>query len=202
MARRIGAAAALIDRDLGWRRLMDIRRGLRGGDHYAKVGVLAAAPVPDDEAPEFTMASLAAVHEFGSEDGRIPARPFIRGGIDAGRERIVGVAKVAVGKVYDGKLSVDRALNIIGMTGAAEIKKYVTEGEQVPPPNAPSTIRAKLKRGAWNDKRRKRGPVDSAKLIRTLIDTGRMIGSVTWVVVGGVSHTVATALTGGERRVS
>lgn len=182
---KVRTSGGIVDRDLGWGRLLDVARTLRGGDCYAKVGVLAGAEAPSEDEPEFTMASLAAVQEFGSADGRIPARPFIRGGIDASRDELLMIGKRLAGGIYDGKVDVEKALNIMGMAGASAVKKYVTEGDQVPPPNAPSTLRRKVKKGQWNA-RKDRGPVDVAKLVRTLIDTGRMIGSVTWaVVIGG-----------------
>lgn len=201
---KVRTSGGIVDRDLGWGRLLDVARTLRGGDCYAKVGVLASAEKPSDDEPEFTMASLAAVQEFGSADGRIPARPFIRGGIDDARDELLVVGKRLAGGIYDGKVDVEKALNIMGMAGATAVKKYVTEGDQVPPPNAPRTIALKLKKGAWNNKGRNRKPVDAAALVRTLIDTGRMIGSVTWaVVIGGSAKQLAESTLGGAaRRVS
>ena len=47
--------------------------------HYAKVGVLSAKNNRDnDDDSGMTNAKLAAVHEFGSRDGRIPERSFFR----------------------------------------------------------------------------------------------------------------------------
>lgn len=169
--------------DSGWARLRATATEVRRGA-YAKVGILENALPPENDEGEklpFTMASLAAIHEFGSKDGRIPERSFIRGGIDANEEEIRKVTlKVARG-IYEGRFDVEKGLNIIGATGAAVIRRFVTKGDQVPPPNAPSTLARKVAKGKW----RGRKPVDAAKLVRTLIDTGRMIGSVTWGTVLG-----------------
>ena len=49
------------------------------GKHYAKVGVLSAKNNRDnDDDSGMTNAKLAAVHECGSLDGRIPERSFLR----------------------------------------------------------------------------------------------------------------------------
>lgn len=173
------AVATVIVKDTGWQRLRDLARELRGQKSFAKVGVLENAAPPEDG--RFTMASLAAIQEFGSRDGRIPARPWVSGGIRAGEERLTTAAQKLAKGVYEGKVDTEYALNVLGAMGAAEIRRYVTQGEQVPPPNAPATLRAKLKKGRWNEKNL--GPVNAAKLVRTLVDTGRMIGSVTWAVV-------------------
>lgn len=80
-----------------------------------------------------------------------------------------------LGHIVDGKVSVDKALNVLGAKYSAAVKNTVTQGEQIPPPNAPSTLARKLAKTA-------RG---SAGAVRTLIDTGRLIGSVTWSAFGG-----------------
>ena len=175
--------------DKGWDRLRAVAQELKNGGAYAKVGILENAPAPENDTGEalpFTMAALGAIHEFGSRDGRIPERSFIRAGIDANEGELREVARKVARGIYEGRFDVEKGLGILGTKGAAAIRKFVTKGDQVPPPNAPSTIRQKVKKGAW----RGRGPVDAAKLVRTLVDTGRMIGSVTYAVeVGGdVKH--------------
>lgn len=176
------------ERDTGWAALRATAEQLKGGAS-AKVGILENAPKPEDEdgaALPFTMASLGAIHEFGSKDGTIPERSFIRAGIDANESELREVARKVARGIYEGRFDVEKGLGILGTKGAAAIRKFVTKGDQVPPPNAPSTVRQKVKKGAW----RGRGPVDAAKLVRTLVDTGRMIGSVTYAVeIGGdVKH--------------
>jgi len=80
-----------------------------------------------------------------------------------------------LGHIVDGKITVDKALNVLGAKYSAEVKNTVTQGEQIQPPNAPSTLARKLaktREGAANG-------------VRTLIDTGRMVGAVTWATFGG-----------------
>lgn len=105
---------------------------------------------------------LALWHEFGTEDGHLPERPFIRPVIDRGGKRYVA----AIGKLMQRGKDVQTALGIIGAKIAADIKNYVTIGNNIEPPNNPDTIKAK---GSS----------------RPLVDTGQMIGGVTWLVGKG-----------------
>ncbi len=70
-----------------------------------------------------------------------------------------------------GRRTVEQVFNLMGLTLSTDIKKAVTSGTPIPPPNAPSTAR-----------RKRRG---KAGIIRTLIDTGRMVASVSWAYVTG-----------------
>ena len=167
--------------DKGWHALVRLSHDLRDGA-FAKVGILENAQKPEDD--RFTMASLGAIHEFGSKDGTIPERSFIRAGIDKGRAHLDEVSRKVARGIYEGRFDVEQALGIVGLSGASSIRKYVTQGDQVPPPNAPATLKRKVARGKWKGL----GPVDQAKLVRTLIDTGRMLGSITWAVVVGGSQ--------------
>ena len=86
-----------------------------------------------------------------------------------GRDIMAGIKNIV-----GGELTVDKALNVLGAKYSAAVKNTVTQGEQIQPPNAPSTLArkmAKTRAGATN-------------AARTLIDTGRMIGAVTWATFG------------------
>ena len=85
-----------------------------------------------------------------------------------------------------------RLLNLIGMKMAADMKGYITQGAGVPPPNAPATLARKLRKGSW--KRKPMPALDdfgrlkdpgAAGTPRPLVDTGRMVGSLTWLVRRG-----------------
>lgn len=107
------------------------------------------------------LATIAATHEYGSKDGHIPERSFLRRTfIENVKETAAMMEKLAVAAH---KLSIPtaRVLDMLGEWAAAQVKKRITTGEPIPPPNAPSTIRRK----------------GSA---RPLVDTGRMVGSITF----------------------
>ena len=109
-----------------------------------------------------------------------------------------------------GKLTLSAAIDLVGMKAAADVKKRVTAGAEIPPPNAPSTVAQKLLKGAW--KRKERREASRAKAgkavypqtakaeaaqwardkaaaatgkVRTLIDSARMVGAVTWAAIMG-----------------
>ena len=178
----------VVDRDHGWAAMQRRLREARSA--YAKVGVLG-----DQEEGEsgLSVGEIAAVQEFGTEDGSIPARPFVRPTFDRQREHLASLAAKLLGEVLDGHLTVDGALGVLGADLAASIRATITAG--VPPPNAPSTALAKAKKGRTS--RLFRSPartvghalaqVGALSSVKTLIDTGRMLGSVTWEVVTGRS---------------
>ena len=158
MARRV----RLDDRAL--RRLQ--KRLEASGNAHVKVGVLGSkgGNAPHDSSG-ISLVELAAIHEFGSPAAGIPERSFIRRTfIEKRRELEEVITKLARG-VVAGKLDMRRALDILGAWASAEVKKTVTAGAHIPPPLKPATIERK-----GSD--------------RPLIDTGRLIGAVTWEVVG------------------
>ena len=170
-----GARAVVRDVDRGWSRVRDLGRALAERESFVKVGVLddggKGSARPDGGA--LTQAEIALVLELGSGDGKIPARPFVRRTFDEKRAQTSALAQRLVGLIFDGKLDVTRALGIMGAWFAAEIKKTVTAGEEIPPPNAPRTLKRKLARTRPGSKGQP----------RTLIDTGRLISSITWALI-------------------
>ena len=184
--------AEVVDNDKGWKRLLAVVEALKGGS-YAKVGVLADEAKGGLHVPggKLTVAEIAAVMEYGTQDGKIPARPFLRMTFDEQAGEHTRVAKLLILKIIDGNMPVGQALGLLGAKLAAEVKKRVTSGSEIPPHNAPSVVARKEKRGAWNAKgKAQRAPAAGGGGfgVRTLVDTGRMIGAVTWkVVMGGKS---------------
>ncbi len=226
---------AVIDRDLGWRGMMRRVDTLRGSA-YTKVGILADSARgglhqqgPDGKAAKLTVAEIAAVNEFGTEDGSIPARPFVRSTFDEMREElIVDSRHLIVAVVLDGRMTATQALNILGLKLATAIRKKITTGTGVPPPNAPTTALLKAMKGrtgrffkptsttlggVLGDVAATQSAIEAAggrskwllsktagikaarslgdafaqigalASVRTLVDTGRMVGAISWAVV-------------------
>lgn len=176
-------AGKVTDRDHGWRRILQLVKALDGGI-YAKVGVLADTEQGGMHEPggQLTVAEIAAVQEFGTQDKHVPQRSYLRSTFDKLRPELEQDSKKLVGKILDGAMDPVRAVGILGAKLAAETKKTITTGEGVPPPNAPSTLRRKLAAGAWN----KGGAAQAAgQTPRTLVDTSRMVNAITHVVVDG-----------------
>jgi hypothetical protein len=123
---------------------------------------------------------LAAIHEFGSPRAGVPQRSFIRRTFEQNREEVAKkIAELASQFVFSRtrstlrslafwkrqkpRPSAARALGRLGAWGATLVKKTITTGAGVPPPNAPATIERKGSR-------------------RPLVDTGRLLGAITWEV--------------------
>lgn len=151
------ALPKIIDKDLGWtamrRRVAEIEAS------HVRVGIVGDAANESDGG--LTVAEYGAVNEFGTDDGHVPARPFLRPTFDDQREQLVEMGKKLIGAVIDGKMRTEQALGILGASLASAVKRRITSN--VPPPNAPSTV---AKKGSS----------------KTLIDTGRLLNAITWIV--------------------
>ena len=114
-------------------------------------------------------AALAYIHDNGSPEANIPARPFMHPGIDditpEIKERVKNIGKAAIKGRAD---AVDKGLNALGMVAASSIKNRINSN--TPPPLAESTLA----------KRRARGVTRT----NTLVDTGPMRNSITYVIRG------------------
>jgi hypothetical protein len=139
--------------DREWRKLLTRVRSL--DDLEARVGVVAE--------PSSDLADIAVSHEYGDPDRNLPERSFIRSTMATGREaRATFVGKLA-GRVVEGKLQPQQAMNLVGMREAAAVKAAIASGPHIPPPLKPETIAAK-----GSD--------------RPLVDTGRLLNAITHVV--------------------
>lgn len=107
---------------------------------------------------------VASVNEFGTEDGHVPQRSFIRSTIDERRNQIAEVQQRALGRMVDGQFDAKQAAGVIGQWVENAIKKKITDLDE--PPNEEST---KKRKGSSNP----------------LIDTGQMRAAVTHVIVEG-----------------
>jgi hypothetical protein len=158
---------SVTDRDRGWEKLK--RELLKAGEISGKAGIIgakAAQERKDGHGGTITNAELALVQEFGSQDGRIPERSFVRAGFDKNRAKYEGRVEKGTAAVYDGKMPVDRMVGLIAAEMAADVVALIDEGEGIPPPNAPSTI---ARKGSS----------------RPLVDSAQMKNAITSAVVVG-----------------
>ena len=135
-------------------------RQLQKSPHVA-VGILQDE-VHDEH---FSMVDLAMVHEYGSRDGHIPERSFIRSTCDAKKKDHIKLIGKLHSKLLAGHLSTKQALSIIGEVVAKDMVQTINQG--IEPGLAAATIKRK----------------GSSK---PLIDTGRLKGCITHEVRGGV----------------
>lgn len=131
----------------------------------AKSGKVARAEFIFAEAKTeaIPLAMIAAVHEFGSPEHNIPERSFLRGGIRRGTPKFHAVNVDSLKRVVNGEMTVDQAVNKLGVVAVGEVKREFTVGKFVP--LKPATIKRK---GSS----------------RPLVDTGQLRQSITYVLEG------------------
>jgi len=128
------------------------------GDKYVTIGIHEGAQAVEDSS--MTMATLGATLHFGTNDGHIPARPWLDVGVASGNEKYASIIK----RGFEADKSVDEILETVGVVAVGKVQGYITDLRS--PPNAPSTIAMK---GSDNP----------------LVDTGAMRQSVTYAIQQG-----------------
>ena len=88
-----------------------------------------------------SLAVVAAVQEFGSADGRIPERSFLRVPLRASQEELSKVVSNQARLVFRGELSAAQLMGQLGARAASVSQTAIDEG--IGPPNAPSTVERK-----------------------------------------------------------
>jgi hypothetical protein len=135
----------------------------RGRESHVKVGVLSGG---GKSADGLSMVELAAIHEFGAPRAGIPERSFIRAAMRANESEYRAVAARLSGAYVTGKISYQRALELLGVWGATAIKKYITAGSNIAPPLQAATVQRK---GST----------------RPLVDTGQLVNAISHKVWAG-----------------
>jgi hypothetical protein len=125
------------------------------------VGVPEGAGMYEDG---LTIATIAAVNNFGSADGRIPARPFLAPAIDKGAPQYQRLAELMIPKVLSSEMTMLMLLEQMGQLAEGHIKQEITDIDS--PPNAAATI---ARKGSDNP----------------LIDTGAFRQSIRYVIDDG-----------------
>lgn len=141
--------------DKGWEELL---HNLQVEEHV-KVGVLGNAGNAESG---LSMAELAMIHEFGTDDGHVPARAPIQTAFRESERDLVALQQTVAKAIYARRITVEQGMELIGQWFAAEVKKTITEGDQLLE-NASATIE---KKGSE----------------RPLIDTGRLVNAYTYEV--------------------
>ena len=134
------------------RRLEKLLQKMAKAPHVA-VGILQDEPASEN----FSLLDLAVTHEFGSKDGRIPQRSFMRATCDAKRDAHFGLISRLQQKIIEGRVGIGQALGTIGSVIEKDIVQSINAG--IAPQLKPATIKRK-------------------KSSKALIDTGRLKGSI------------------------
>lgn len=110
------------------------------------------------------LAERGAVHEFGTRNGNIPSRPFMRQGFDNNVEALSKLGDALFRMMLKGKKAPSDILKILSEKMVAYLKESITSGGKPSfKPLKPETIRRKG---------------SSAPLI----DVGNMVGSITYKI--------------------
>lgn len=104
-----------------------------------------------------SVASVAAIHEFGAPGANIPARPFIGPTVKRQKKEWSKIISHFIPKVVEGKMTAFDVLDLVGRVAAGEIQTTISTIYS--PPLSPATIKRK----------------GSSK---PLIDTGLMLATV------------------------
>ena len=142
------------------------------------VGVPGEKAERGDGDTHLNNAARAYIHDNGAPEANIPARPFMRPGIDNAREQIEDALKAGALKALDGNArGVGQAQHTAGMAAARAIQQKISDGPFVP--LAPRTIADRTQR----DLATRRGKNDgSPTSITPLIDTGKMREAITYAI--------------------
>ena len=94
--------------DKGFARAME-EAGFAAGKSHVKVGVLSKDG--SEDRGNITLAGIASVHEFGSADGRIPSRSWMRSTLEEKQKKIYQFSFAIISRVILGKTSIRKGLN-------------------------------------------------------------------------------------------
>lgn len=108
-------------------------------------------------------AEIGVIHEYGSPANNIPERSMIRQTFRNRREELIRLQAKLARALIEGKITEERAMGLLGAWAAGAIKATITRDGSFAPLK-PATIARK-------------------KSSKPLIETGQLVGSVTFVVV-------------------
>lgn len=157
--------------------------------HLERVDVLVGVPSEKTEREDGAMnnASIAYIHDNGSPAQNIPARPFMRPGIERSKSAIAGFMKQAAKRVLtDNASKAEADLMKTGMTAQASIRNRINEG--VPPPLKAGTLRGRIRnktavKGAKAElAAREAGALAGTSNAKPLVATGQLRNSINYVL--------------------
>lgn len=138
---------------------------------HVRVGILQENfddPKEGDPKRAFTLGEIAVVNEFGSSDGRVPERSYIRSTFDDEKRQW----RVLTGKLKKKMIAtlktVEWVLGNMGSQIVGDIQAKINAVKE--PPNAPSTIAKKTRAGKVGD--------------NPLVDYGQLKSSITYKTHG------------------
>jgi len=137
---------------------------------------------------EPTNATIAYINDNGSPAQNIPARPFMKPGIERAKKDIEKAMEIGARACLDGvEDAVDIALHKVGLIAQRSIRNRINEG--IEPPLAEATLKARIManraaKGARAElARREAGRMPSSTVsAKPLIVTGQLRNSINYVI--------------------
>ncbi len=123
------------------------------------------------------VAEIAAQNEFGNPSKHIPARPFFRPTISEKKTEWLKMAFNGSRSILQGKQTIDNVLELIAARASGQIKRKITQIYD--PPLSRKTIESRIARSSGSTRLDK---IQAQSLSKPLIDTGIMLGTLTYVV--------------------
>lgn len=186
MAKKGKGYSKTTERDLGEKHVRKILKQLHAvpeGPHV-KVGILKSAG-QHEETPGVTVAQIGLWNEFGTDGPRpIPERPFMRTSAEELQPIMRKFSEVMLTAVVTQKISLDTALDRMGIMVKAHIQKKIRDWKT--PPNSYSTIIRKARKAGRKKIRAgfgrsvEDGIAALAQYNNPLVDTAQMLNSITY----------------------
>jgi hypothetical protein len=128
-----------------------------------KVGLLGSgdAGATHDNA-DITILEIGNIHEFGAPSVGIPERSFIRSTFDEKEGEMAETIEVALIKFVMGDIDYEATMDFLGSYLVGLVQQTIAD--MTSPPNKPATIKYKGSSGV-------------------LVDTGQLVGSISYEVV-------------------
>ncbi len=161
--------STVTDIDKGFKRIKAELKLMSGS--FTKVGVQAGTRRRAEKGTAPAMVVIAVANEFGVPEKKIPSRPAMRLAFDKNIGAIKKMMESEKSKIYAGASTTRRSLNLIGQWYVGKVKDSINSN--IPPGNAPSTAREKIRRSHVA-----MGKVQIAANVKTLIDTGQYRNSI------------------------
>lgn len=145
---------------------------LRGSAIF--VGIAKGVEGDKREDGAISNSDLGFIHEFGAPASNIPARPFLRPGVESARKKVAaGMGAAIKAALHDDEALMDAALEQTGLNAATAVKDYMTKAPFAP--LSPATLRQR------NRSRMTKGKRDNeleGTNVRPLINTGALLNSI------------------------
>jgi hypothetical protein len=140
-----------------------------------RVGIPAGKKYPDKKGT--SIGYIAAIQEYGAPEVSIPSRPFMRMTRAAKSREWAKLMGEGAQAVVQRRISLDGMLDAVGAVAAADVVQTIAN--RVPPPLAPATVAARIRRA------RKANPSFDSKglpitISHPLIDTGALVAHVSY----------------------